>query len=608
VSQDFTLSDDKRTITFTSGNSPVVFTRIPSGNYILHEVSAPVGYVVSENASVHVSQNDSISIEFTNTPTAVTFTKFAQNVDGTSSVFSGAVLELRYIGNASFDNIRSSGKLDINSSNKTISWTSSESDTVISGLPDGSYELDEIYTPDGFVSAETITFDINNGEVINAVNTFGEVIDNHIKIYNKKFQPKTVFQNEYITIYDSATKQNQFITHGLGVLAPTECIVTENANGKWELSITHPFDSDNKYQYIRENNIIKAFGQLFVLKTVAYSSGEKNEVTGKAEHIFYQQNDWWIFPDSEKILFVPNNSVLNLLDNIDAFSAKNIAPNQTHYDFIWDSDMTIPESYPLRVFPNSEGASPVSVIMDSGGILDITSGELYRDNFYFSIRKRMENSNDNAFEIRIGNNLRGIRRNIDITTVCTFFKGYDNYGNWFAVSWSDESVGSVGMPHSVIRSKKFSYTFDDESMSDFDKADTAAKLLEADTMLFFEQNCKPLISYEVDLEDVQHNPDFAEFNNKPDYRVGNIGVLYDERLNQKITLKITKTIKDAITGKTTSVIFGDNRSFTNNHGYNSAVIGFTPVIRSKSFQITDSSGAFVYDSENNAIVQEVTYE
>lgn len=50
VSQDFTLSDDGKTITFMSGDSPVVFTKIPSGTYVLYEYSAPDGYIKAEKA------------------------------------------------------------------------------------------------------------------------------------------------------------------------------------------------------------------------------------------------------------------------------------------------------------------------------------------------------------------------------------------------------------------------------------------------------------------------------------------------------------------------------------------------------------------------------
>lgn len=57
VSQSCKLSDDRKTITFTSGNSPVVFTKIPSGNYTLYEYSAPEGYIKAEKAVFTVGDN-----------------------------------------------------------------------------------------------------------------------------------------------------------------------------------------------------------------------------------------------------------------------------------------------------------------------------------------------------------------------------------------------------------------------------------------------------------------------------------------------------------------------------------------------------------------------
>lgn len=595
--KDFTSNDFRHSLMYPDFSANMVTT----GTYSPYTSSASP--LKDTEWLFDIEENYDPEITF---PWAVSFTTIGENDDGSQSNLKNAVFILQYNGDSRFNGVESSPELNINISEKTVTWTSTGADTVVLGLPQGDYTLIENVTPEGYVQAQNITFSVTaDGKVVDAVNTFGEVIDNNIRIYNKKARRKTVFQYEYITIYDSKTKQNQFNTHGLGVLTPTLCTITENYNGKWELSITHPFDSDNKYQYIREHNIIKALGQLFTIKVVTYSSGDKNEVSAKAEHIFYQQNDWWISPNAPKIIFTPNYSVQSLLDYIDAISEKLIVEGQTYYNYSRYSDMIIPADYPLRTLPNSEGISPVGVIMDSGGVLEVTKGELYRDNFYFSVKERMENSNDNAFEIRIGTNLKGIKRTVDFTTVCTYFSGFDDYGAMFAVSWNDASVNLVGMPHSVKRSKKFSYTFDDPDMTEQEKIDKSFELLCADTMTFFETNCKPLISYEVDIEDVQNNPDFVEFNNKPDYRVGNIGIVYDERLGEKVRLKITKTIKDAITGKTKTVIFGDNRSFTGNNGYNSAVVDMTPIVKQRSFQLLDSSGALVFDADYNAIIQEV---
>ena len=67
---------------------------------------------------------------------------------------------------------------------------------------------------------------------------------------------------------------------------------------------------------------------------------------------------------------------------------------------------------------------------------------------------------------------------------------------------------------------------------------------------------------------------------EPDYRVGNIGYVHDDRLGGAIKLKITKTVKDAITGKTISVTFGDNLEDSSVAASRSAIddIQITPVV------------------------------
>ncbi len=619
------IAQNKKAVTFTTNNTPIMFRKIPGNettvsadNSVLIEKSPPEGYKpttsnvlvywaytwnrlqLRSGSNAHIESGNVLIVK--KEKNVINFHTFQQTLDGTLQELSGAEYKLSYSGTGTFANTSSPDTIYINTEEKSIFWTSTGT-TQIFGLPNGSYQLEEVTTPDGFYKVENITFDLISNEVKNAVNTFGEVVDNNIKIYNRMVFDKTVFQNDYITIYDSLTKQNGFDTHGLGVLTPTECQITEVLNGKYELSITHPIDSDGKWRYIKESNIIKALGQLFTIKTVSYSYGAiKNEVTAKAEHIFYQQADWWILPnpDTGKIFFTPGGSVSTFLDTIDALATKIIITGQTYYIYSWNSDIIIPQDMPLRELPNSDGISPVGAIMDSGGLLDTITGELYRDKFYFSIRNRMENSNDNAFEIRIGSNLKGIKRTVDLTTVCTWFKAYNNYGSWFAVSWSADSV-LILTAHSIVRSKKFSYTFEDENMTDEEKAVKAEELLEKDALLFFSKTFKPLIAYEVDIEDVQQNPDFEDFQNKPDYRVGNIGTIYDEYFGEKIQLKITKTVKDAKTGKTKKIVFGETRGFTN-PSYDS-IVGATPIIQMKSRHITDSSGTFVYDAENNPIVE-----
>lgn len=364
-------------------------------------------------------------------------------------------------------------------------------------------------------------------------------------------------QREYITVYDRLSTVETFDTHGLAVLSPTKCEITEEYQGKWTLVIEHPRDADRKHEFIKPFNIVKAMGQLFSI--VSVSDKIPGLITAKAEHIFYHLNDRWIFPGSRII----SASVAGLMLSAKLASSDYSTDDQISYDFDFTSDIANSD---LGVKSNAkwgytrEGMSLAEFVLGSGNLLEMSGGELYRDNFHYSIFERMENSNDNAFEIRVGKDLTGITRTVDISQMCTYFRAYNgldnSLGTWFAISYTDAVAGSVA-PHSVIRSKIFNPQLPFWIKDEDEIAEMSDALVADEAMRFFKENCKPIVKYEVDIEDVNKNPDFSELKNLPDYRVGNIGTIYDERLGVQATLKITKTIKNAITGKTISVVFGE---------------------------------------------------
>lgn len=161
--------------------------------------------------------------------------------------------------------------------------------------------------------------------------------------------------------------------------------------------------------------------------------------------------------------------------------------------------------------------------------------------------------------------------------LCTYFRGFDDLGNEYAVAY--ENFPLLSPPHYVVRSQKYSYNIDNSLPLD-ERIAKSEELLKNDVNLFFITNCVPKISYEVDLEDVTKNADYFDFVDEPDYRVGNIGYVHDDRLGGSIKLKITKTVKDAITGKTISVTFGDNLEDSSVAASRSAIddIQITPVV------------------------------
>jgi phage minor structural protein len=371
-----------------------------------------------------------------------------------------------------------------------------------------------------------------------------------------------VDENPYICIFDMETAQTDFGGHGLAILRPTSCKIVEELNGEYNLTLTHPRDSEGKWQYLLEWNIIKALGQLFVIQQVdEVQTGGSAYIQVYAEHITYTLNDKWIFPP----VTIAGYGGQTLIDNILAQSTDMGGDWQTQYTFNITSDINADPSF-RDWYDMPDGVTPYEMLIGSNGFIAKLGGELYRDNFVMRINERMYLAEDNAFEMSIGYNLTGIRRTVDLTTFCTYFRGYDisdpesEYGTWFAISW-DPSTLPRAYPRNVVRSQNFSYQ----------DPEYAEGRLERDTITFFNQNCAPLISYELSVQDLKKNPDYKMFDNNYRYKVGDRGKVWDERLESWVELEITRTEKDAITGECTKVVIGTQRSFTRPNGY-------TPII------------------------------
>lgn len=367
-----------------------------------------------------------------------------------------------------------------------------------------------------------------------------------------------VEENPYITVYDMETPQNGFENHGLAVLRPTSCRVVEELNGAMNLTLTHPKDAEGKWQYILEMNIIKCLGQLYVIQKVdEVNNGGSGYVQAYAEHITYTLNDKWIFPPVE----ITGYQGQTLIDNIMALATDMGGDWQTQYTFTITTDINADETFKDWYYM-PDGVTPYEMILGDSGFVAKLGGELYRDNFTVKINERMYGAQSNAFELAVGYNLTGIKRTVDLQTFCTYLRGYDisdeesGYDNWFAVSW-DPSTLPRAYPRNVVRSMNFSY----------EHPEYAEGQLGRDTMAFFNQNCAPLVSYEINVQDLKRNPDYKEFDNNYRYKVGDKGWVWDERLKSWLELEITRTEKDGITGDCTKVVIGTQRSFTRPNGY-----------------------------------------
>ena len=362
-------------------------------------------------------------------------------------------------------------------------------------------------------------------------------------------------QREYVIIYDKNTAQDDFNNNGMAVLEPISCTVTENFNADWTVTLEHPIDRNQKWKYIKEFNILKVLGQLFTIKKIEHSwSGNSGKVTAYAEHIFYQLNDRWIFKGADIYAESGYWLIRSILEHSDTkHQSGHISYNFNFYSDITnetvDFDMSTIAYYKWNPLQNA--MTPVEMLLGSDGFTANFGGDLYRDNFYFSLNEHMEHHLENSFDIHVGLNLHGIRRTVDTAELCTHFTAYDKYGSGVSVYWDIHG----GIPHHIVRSQEYNFG-DNYEESDID-------LIGHEAQKYFGQHMEPQIEISVDLEDVRYNPDYAEFANNPRYKVGDRGRIYDERLGISVDSHIVRTVKDGLSGKNLEITFSNVTGFGN---------------------------------------------
>lgn len=176
------------------------FDEIPYGEYIVREIEAPTGYILSgESYPVTVCEDgETITIRTVNKPITVEVSK----VDVYGEELIGADMQLE------------------NADGETVDkWTSDGTNHIVSKLGAGEYVLKEIAAPDGYVIATDIKF---------TVDVYGNITVENV-------DSKAVSDNgdPLITMVDDTTKvqiSKQDITTGEELPGATLQIIDEDGN------------------------------------------------------------------------------------------------------------------------------------------------------------------------------------------------------------------------------------------------------------------------------------------------------------------------------------------------------------------------------------------
>ena len=181
-------------------NGYFVFDEIPYGKYIIHEIEAPTGYILSNKSyPVSISEDgDVIEITAENKPITVKISK--RDIYGNE--LKGAKMQI------------------IDSEDNVVDeWVSDGTNHVVTELPAGEYTLKEIAAPDGYVIANDIRF---------TVDVYGNVT-----VENVEATVTSENGNPLIVMVDDTTKvqiSKQDITTGEELPGATLQIIDEDGN------------------------------------------------------------------------------------------------------------------------------------------------------------------------------------------------------------------------------------------------------------------------------------------------------------------------------------------------------------------------------------------
>ena len=224
------------------------FTDIPYGEYIVKEIAAPTGYILSdEQYPVAIAENGDI-VEITAENKALTVSISKEDLYGNE--LTGASMQL----------IDENGKI-------VEEWTSDGENHIITNIPAGGYTLKEVAAPDGYVIATDISFTIDEYGNVTVDGVEANAFDDD--------------GNPIVTMIDDATLvkiSKQDMTTGTELAGATLQVIDKDG------TVVEEWVSGTEPHYIEAKLIA---GETYTLREITapdgYNTAEDIEFTVKAD-------------------------------------------------------------------------------------------------------------------------------------------------------------------------------------------------------------------------------------------------------------------------------------------------------------------------------------
>lgn len=335
-----------------------------------------------------------------------------------------------------------------------------------------------------------------------------------------------------------------FFTFGIGVLADTiSCLVTEERNGAYELTLKYPING-SLYSEIKKERIIKAkpndLSDPQAFRIYRITIPINGIITIYAEHISYDLINIGVIPFS-LINVVPQAAIDTLLK-------KTVLP----HNFTFKTDYTVAKDFEVK--------KPRSVRACLGGtygsLLNKWGGEFEWDNF--SIIHHKGRGSNKGVVIEYGKNLTKLDHDSDISEIYTDILPYavisSGDGNDVVCTLSEEIL-----PITTTLTKRKTLIKDMTDFFDSDEEITEDKLREK-TQKYISDNPlgveSPTIT--ISFEPLWKQPEYSALLERVSL-CDTVTVKHSE-IGVSVKTKVIKTTYDTLLEKYTSITLGSAKS------------------------------------------------
>ena len=341
-----------------------------------------------------------------------------------------------------------------------------------------------------------------------------------------------------ICIYCS--DETVFTHNGLAILNPMTAYIEEELNGVYQLNLTIPYDSHGKWKEVEEYRIIKANQQLFRIQRVTPGM---TTLGIYATHIFYDLADNYVLDTNivEKSGGVALNQILSRLTYETKFTAT--------------SDISSLKN--ARIV--RKNALNAIMGLDDNTFINRWGGELYRDNFFFSINERV--GSNKGFKITYSKNMTGFSAEIDMSTVATRLIPIAYDGLLLPEVYLDsENINQF--PHPIIKElelsdiKVKSDNLEDEEA--FETQDAAFEAMRVRTKAVFKEQKldQPSINYKINFVSLARTEEYKLFEFLETVGLGDDVTVYHQPLGIHVTARCIKYKLNLITQQYDSIELG----------------------------------------------------